>query len=117
MYRLSVNHIFMNNQKEELRANNSRDTRLLNKIGERLYWIRTTLGISQNEVAKIAGIPLSSYNGRENGVRSINYEEFIVLENYFNDKWQNKFKKEFPEYSGRRIDRITHSFIIYGYYA
>ena len=105
----------MENKKEILRANNARDTRNLNKIGDRLYWIRCNLLLSQNQVAKKCGIPLSSFNGRENGCRSINYEEFIVLEDYFNDLWQIKFKGEYPEYQGRKIKKITHSFIMFGF--
>ena len=96
--------------KEQTRAINKKDTRDLNRIGDRLRWIRTTLKLSQAEVARETGIPASSYSMRENGSRSLNIEEFLIMSRYFNSRWP-----KVPQYfNGVSVDKITVSFLLFG---
>lgn len=98
------------------KSENYKDSRLLNQTGSRLRWVRNCLELSQREIADVAGIPLSSYNGREAGVRSVNYDEFVVLSEYLNPKWISKFKDKFPEYGHLIVDKINPMFLMFGYY-
>lgn len=87
----------------------------LNNPGQRITWVRQQLELSQKEVALSTGIPTTSYNEREAGVRTDYYEEFIVLSRYFNDEWHKAFKTgRFPKYEGKIISSITATWIIFG---
>ena len=78
----------------------------LNPIGKRLKSIRNKLELTQAEVCRETGIPLSSLSDRESGVRTTFIEEYLVLANYFNEEWKKKFPYE--------IKRITVTYIMFG---
>ncbi len=90
------------------------DLRDLNKVGNRIKWCRVQLGLMQKDVCTATGIPKSTYIGRENGVRSTFPEEFLVLAIFFNDKWQDRFKKGYPEFEGHKIKQIDVVWILFG---
>lgn len=105
---------------EELRqkrVNERRAVKELNDAGRRLVWLREKLGLIQREIAEATGIPCSSYNDRESGVRTDYYEEHIVLAGYFNTLWQAKYSKNggvYPSYQGHMVAKITPMFLQYG---
>ena len=92
------------------------DIRDLNKIGDRIRWVRLHLGLSQVEVSRNTGIKPSSYLGRESGVRATYPEEYAALSSYFDPIWREKFKGRFPVKSGEEIRRITFQWIVLGVY-
>lgn len=98
--------------KEETRKINQRDTKSLNRVGDRLKWIRGITNLKQSDVSKETGIPASSYSARENGSRSINHDEFLVLAKLFNSKWPTTTQF----YNGTAVSKITASFIMFGVY-
>lgn len=90
-----------------------------NNIGKRLEWIRFHLEkLSQTQVANESGIPCSSYKDLENNLRTTNYEDFLILADYFSQKWLDKFVKfqAFPSYKDVEIRKITPMFLIFGIY-
>lgn len=90
-----------------------------NNIGKRLAWIRFHLEkISQTQVASESGIPCSSYKDLENNLRTTNYEDFLILSDYYSQKWLEKFVKfqAFPAYKEVEIRKITPMFLIFGIY-
>lgn len=101
------------NEKEIKRAINRRDLKNLNKFGERIKWVREQLGLMQSTVAKDLGIPTSSFNGRENGVRTINSDEYLSLADYFNDLWKWE-DNNWPAFNGTKIKKITPQWLMWG---
>lgn len=93
-------------QNEELRN--------LNDVGERLRWVRTNLGLNSYDVATKAGIPVSNYYGREQGVRTYYIEEYLVIAEFFNQHWIEKFTEKFPEYNGTPIKKIHVLWVMFG---
>lgn len=100
-----------NKDRQEI-ANN--DLRQLNNIGKRITWCREQLKLSRYEVAKTVGISPASYFGRELGVRTYYHEEYKALAGYFNEKWKNKFKEQFPSYEGMEIRKVKTMWIMFG---
>ena len=98
-------------EKEIKKKTNNRDSRSLNKSGDRLKWVRLQLNLTQAEVCNNTGIPGASYCGREAGVRTVNSEEWLVLAKYFNKLWKERFTKQFPKYNENEMRRITASFL------
>jgi len=102
------------NEKYVKRSITSRDSRDLNRIGDRIYWARKILGLTQQKIVDETGIPLSSYNGREAGVRSIYYEDYLMIARFFDSVWKRKFKRDYPEYNGNVIRSIKVVWILFG---
>jgi len=90
------------------------DLRTLNNIGDRIKWAREALGLNCYEVATSVGIPPSNYNGRESGIRTYYPEEYMLISEFFNQKWQEKFTKQYPEYNGNPIKKIHVLWIMFG---
>ena len=104
----------MKNKYSELKVQQGKDIRDLNKIGKRIKWVREQLKIPQNEVARQTGLSQSSYSGRENGVRAIYIEEYLVLAQYFNDHWNQKYETNHPTFEDQKIKSITTEWIMFG---
>lgn len=93
-----------------------KDLRNLNRTGDRIRWCRTQLGLKQSEVCNHTGIPRSTYQARENGVRSTFIEEILVLADFFNSRWGKKFGANYPEFEKNKISHIVTSWILFGVY-
>lgn len=87
----------------------------LNDTGKRLAWIREKLELSQSEVCLATGIPKSSYCGRESGLRPELIEEFLVLAQFFNKLWQQRFNGSYPHLEGEEVKKITTCFLMFGF--
>lgn len=90
------------------------ELRTLNNIGDRIKWARKALGLNAYETASSIGISPSNYNGRENGVRTYYHEEYMLIADFFNQRWQEKFTKQFPEYNGSPVKKIHVLWIMFG---
>lgn len=94
-----------------------RQIKELNRTGDRLIWLRKTLRIKQKEISAATGIPMSSYNERESGVRTDYYEEQLALASFFDSEFQDKYKgKQYPVYEGRVVYKITAMWLMFGHY-
>jgi transcriptional regulator with XRE-family HTH domain len=93
----------------EARKIEKRQAKDLNNIGKRLCWIRKSLGLTMSQVAVATEIPPASYREHENDVRTIYYEEYIVMANFFNGLW-----KKILIYEGVVVDKITPMFLMFG---
>lgn len=86
-----------------------------NNCGRRIEWARRILGLLQKEIALEAEIPMSTYCGREAGVRTGMYEEFFLIAGALDRYWQKKFKgKDYPKFEGKSIPAITVHWILFG---
>lgn len=103
----------MNTKKDRQEIAN-KDLRELNDVGKRIEWCREILGLDKIEVSRDVGMPISSYSGREYGVRTYYHEEYRALAKYFNEKWKNRFKEQFPVYDGMEIRKVKTMWIMYG---
>lgn len=90
------------------------DLRGLNDLGKRIQWVRKKLELNLSDVSKDTGIPASNYYGREQGVRTYYFEEYLILAEYFNSKWSSKFNNHFPKYNGNQIKKIHVLWIMFG---
>lgn len=77
-----------------------------NKIGERLKSAREYLGLSQEEVAKVIGIPRSALSAIESGVRGVDVLELKALAKLYKLPI-NHFTDETPTHLGLPSD-IAH---------
>lgn len=94
-----------------------RQIKELNRTGDRLIWLRKTLRVKQKEISAATGIPLSSYNEREAGVRTDYYEEQLALSSFFDAEWQDRYSgRRYPIYEGRTVTRITPMWLMFGHY-
>lgn len=97
------------------RTEEKRAVKELNQIGRRLLWVRERLDIRQADVCKGTGIPVSSYCGREAGLRPELAEEFLVLAMFFNKLWEARFKDGFPSHNGQEVKKITTQWLMFGH--
>lgn len=94
-----------------------RQIKELNKPGDRLVWLRKQLRLTQKSVSIATGIPASTYNERELGVRSDYYEEQLVLSSFFDAEWQDRYMGgRYPIYEGKTVTRITPMWLMFGHY-
>ena len=68
-----------------------------NYIGDNLRYLRSKKGVTQTEVAKAVGIPVTTYNAYETGQNVPRDEVKLRIANYFNRTVQFIF-----------FNRITH---------
>jgi transcriptional regulator with XRE-family HTH domain len=99
---------------EILKIDDEKVIKSLNKVGDRIKWCRQTLGLLKYKVAKDTGINQSTYSDRENGMRALQHEEYLVLALYFNDLWKKKFQKNCALYEGTEIYKIKVSWLMFG---
>lgn len=97
-----------------MRVEERRTTKNLNQVGKRISWCREKLELLQREVSEATGIPISSYCGREAGIRTDFWEEMLVLAVYFDREWQAKFTGGHPSFSGQEVKKITVSWLMFG---
>ena len=85
-------------------------------MGARLKWIRKKLGMTQIGVSRGAGIPNTNLHDREEGMRTDQYEEILILARFLDRKWQNSFKKNrsYPEYDKKQVTEISAHWLFYG---
>lgn len=99
------------------RTSRRNEIRKHNNIGPRIRFARRKLGLAFMQMARDTGIPHMNLRDREDGVRTLYYEEILVLATYFDDKWQRKFKKKenFPCYKiNVPLLEITPQWIMFG---
>lgn len=96
----------MNNDENEIKN--------LNQVGARIKWCREQLGLFKKQVAKEIGLYGGTYSDRENGMRAICHEEYLVVARYFDSLWKKKFHPNYPEYQGQKIERVLVIWIMYG---
>lgn len=99
----------------QARVDEKRQIKDLNQIGKRLQWIREKLDLSQRTVCIDNDIPPSTYCGLEGGIRAELVEVYLVLANYFNILWKDRFAGSFPLYNGCEIKKITFEWILFGH--
>ena len=87
----------------------------LNNVGTRITWVRGKLGLNVTETALCIDVPLSTYIQRESGVRTAYYEEFIIMSEFFDARWQLKYEAApIPYYKDVLVKKITPMFLMYG---
>jgi transcriptional regulator with XRE-family HTH domain len=96
------------------RVEEKRTTKDLNRVGQRLVWVRERLDLDQADVCEGTGIPPSTYCGREGGIRTDFWEEMLVLAVYFDREWQRKFTDGYPVLNGDEIKRVTVDWLMFG---
>jgi transcriptional regulator with XRE-family HTH domain len=67
------------------------------ELHEKIRLVRTKKGYSQIEVARRAKMPLTTYNMKENGKRSIKPNEFERIAIALNEKAESFYSKKFHE--------------------
>lgn len=102
-------------ESRDKRIQERRAVKELNDTGRRLFWVRMKLKLMQREIAQATGIPQSSYNDRESGIRTDYYEEHIVLSAYLNTLWQQKYPNGiYPSFEGHQVSKIDPMWLQYG---
>ena len=96
------------------KTDDEKELKILNPVGARIKWCRETLGLSKYKVAKDNGINQSTYCDRENGMRAISHEEYLVLAQYFDEFWKKKFVEFCASYEGNPVCRIKVQWIMFG---
>lgn len=86
----------------------------LNDIGGRMEWVRLKLAIPLSRIAKELEIPYTTYWEREKGSRTEHVEEYLVIANHLDVKWQEKYNSNYPSFHGQELRRITPNFIMFG---
>lgn len=102
------------NMDNTCKADIEKELKALNPVGKRIKWCRETLGLSKYKVAKDNGIVQSTYCERENGMRAISHEEYLILAMYFDELWKKKFEKMCASYEGNPVCRIKVQWIMFG---
>lgn len=86
----------------------------LNIIGGRIEWVRKRLGIDLAKAARELGIPRTSYMARELDVRPTYLEEYMVIADYYDRHWQEKYKDSYPHFADTPLTKITPGWILFG---
>lgn len=58
-------------------------------MSKNLAILRRALGINQSDMAKVAGLGLTSYNLKENGKSDFNQEQMVKLRDFFIERGFN----------------------------
>lgn len=90
------------------------EIRSLNDVADRIKWTRKKLGLNTTEAAREMNMPASNYYGREQGVRTYYFEDYLTISEYFNQKWREMFKDNFPSYRGNEVRKIHVLWIMFG---
>ncbi|GBF73091.1 transcriptional regulator [Paenibacillus sp. 598K] len=67
------------------------------ELHEKIRIVRTKKRFTQSEIAKKANMPLSTYNMKETGKRTIRPDEFEVIAEALNERPEIFYSKKFHE--------------------
>lgn len=104
----------MGSEKREKCRENRRELKRQNNSGGRLSWIRRELGLTQSEVSEATSIPKSTLSDMESNIRTGIWEYIATLARFYGEAWGDRFKKAFPKFDGRRIEKINMEFLMLG---